>query len=249
MDAYTHLDMSSPDPVSDLEERMRSASIKRALLVETWRGDNHSCLQHLIASPRPQFRIALCFRPDQTHRLLKLLNQSSTLGLRVKTSDLEHLGDFVPELESSGKWLLAHAESGIAALTEKLMPLACRHPHLCVYVPHLAWPKQNGLADAGWGQTVEKLSSLPSIIAGISAIAHFSNEPFPHLDVAGCALHSIGMFGADSIVVGSDYPLLEKSRYADYLALAVKWIRQVYPQWASKWKRVWFSTSSERSLA
>ncbi len=227
---------------------MASAKIERALVVETWKGDNYSCLRRLIVSPRPQFRVALCFRPDQTRRLLNLLNHS-VLALRVKTSDLEHLGDFVPVLESSGKWLLTHAENGIAALTDRLMALACRHPHLRVYVPHLAWPKQDGLADTGWEDAVEKLSHLPSVVVGISAIAHFSSQPFPHPDVAPFSWRLIEAFGVDSVVVGSDYPLFEKGSYADYLGLAVEWIRQVSPHWLPKLEEVWFSVPwMERSL-
>src|SRR3984885_8310717 len=62
MDAYTHLDMSAQSPMAALEQWMDKAAIDRALVVETWGQDNRSCLDRIICSPSPQFRVAFCVR-------------------------------------------------------------------------------------------------------------------------------------------------------------------------------------------
>jgi len=54
--AYTHLDISEPDPIADFQLRMASAGVDRALAVETWSGDNFQCLERIVTSSVPEFR-------------------------------------------------------------------------------------------------------------------------------------------------------------------------------------------------
>jgi hypothetical protein len=225
MDAYTHLDMNSPDPIEDLRLQMSSAKIDRALIVETWRKDNYVCLKHMIASPSPQFRIALCFRPEENLDL-NILQREMVAALRVRTADIRHLGSLVDRLESSGKWLLAHAEAGIKALKDELLPLATLHPNLGIYLPHFGWPRRDKNDDKDWEDSVSELSRFPAVVVGISAIGHFSREPYPHKDIEPFAARLLDDFGADSVVTGSDYPLLERNSYAQYIRLAQLWINR-----------------------
>lgn len=229
MDAYTHLDMNSPDPIEDLRLQMSSAKIDRALIVETWGKDNYVCLKHLIASPSPQFRVALCFRPEEGSGL-NILQQEMVAALRVRTSDIRHLGRLVDRLESSGKWLLTHAESGIKTLKDELLPLAKFHPELRIYLPHLGWPRKDKQDDEDWMDSIFELSRLPNIIVGISAIGHFSQESYPHKDIESFFFRLLDAFGAASVITGSDYPLVEKNSYAQYIRLAELWIDRANAQ-------------------
>lgn len=224
MDAYCHLDMSVARPIDDLEQRMDAAGIDRALVVETWSGDNRACMQQLIASPSNRFHLAFCFRPDEAHARSELLSPETVRALRVKTSDLNRLGQVAAELESTGKWLLPHAEAGIGALTEKLLQLAELYPRLRIYVPHMGWPRREHQDDDDWRESISRLSQLPNLVVGVSAIAHFSHNTFPHDDVAPFASHLRASFGSEMLVAASDYPLFEKDRYAQYIRLAADWI-------------------------
>jgi hypothetical protein len=226
MDCYTHLDMRAPDPIEDLRLRMSSASIDRALMVETWGKDNYACLQRMFASPSPQFRIALCFRSGEGGLGTDVLQHEMVVALRVRTADIRHLGSVTDSLESSGKWLLTHAESGIKALKEELVPLLELHPALRVYLPHLGWPRRDKSDDTDWPECVNELSRFPAIVAGVSAIGHFSREAYPHHDMEPFAAKLLDAFGADSLVPGSDYPLLETSNYAEAMSLAQRFIQQ-----------------------
>lgn len=234
IDGYAHLKMTAPDPLADLQARMAAAEIAQALIVETWSGDNRDCLQRLIASPQRQFRLALCFRPERRKQLLTQLTLDSVLALRVKTDELKLLGELGPVLEATGKWLLPHAELGIGALTRALHIVLDRHPQLNLYVPHLAWPARNGQPDADWPAAIALLRQLPSVVVGISAIAHFSRETFPHSDVERWAETLITKFKATDIVAASDYPLFAPPRYTDYMRLAENWIRRIHPQWSPR---------------
>jgi hypothetical protein len=232
MDAYTQLDMSTTYPIEDLRLRMASARIDRALIVETWGKDNFVSLERLLASPSPQFRVALCFRPEEECQGLDILQQEMVGALRVKTADIRHLGRLADSLESSGKWLLPHAESGIKALKDELLPLAKLHPRLGIYLPHFGWPRRDKQDDTDWQDSVSDLSRLPTIVVGISAICYFSRETYPHKDIELFATRLLDAFGPDSVVVGSDYPLLEKNMYAQYIKLAQQWVRRAAAPWS-----------------
>lgn len=227
IDAYCHLDMNVVQPIADLEQRMDAAGVDRALIVETWNGDNRTCLQQLIASPSARFCVAFCFRPDEEQSGSEFLSLEIVRALRVRTSDLNRLGSIGAKLESTGKWLLPHAESGIRALTEELLRLADLHPQLPIYLPHMGWPRRDRQDDDDWLESISRLSRLSKLIVGISAIAHLSRETFPHNDVAPFASHLLATFSKESLVSASDYPLFEKDRYALYMQLASDWIADV----------------------
>jgi predicted TIM-barrel fold metal-dependent hydrolase len=246
MDAYTHLDMSASDPIADFQSRMASAGIDRALAVETWSGDNLTCLERLLDSSASQFRVALCFRTEKHLPSQRLLDHHAVIGLRVKTADLRHLGDTATLFESSDKWLVSHAENGIGPLTKALVGLAADHPRLRIYVPHLAWPRRDAVNDQDWQPAIAELSRVPGLVIGVSAIAHFSVQPYPHADVGLFASKVTAVFSADSIVAGSDYPLFEKDLYALYMALARDWIGERPAARPSKLEAACFSDSIRR---
>ena len=224
MDSYTHLDMKVQYPIRDLESRMDAADVPRAIVVETWGKDNRACLNCLIASQSTRFRVALCFRPDEGELKPEMLRSKVVCALRVRTADIQALGAYAEALDIDGKWLLPHSEAGIAALAKELTQFALERPHAKIFVPHLCWPQHDGRDDDDWYESVSRLSLLPNVVVGISAIAHFSREPFPHKDVEPFAAHLRKTFGAEALVAGSDYPLFERDRYADYMRLAEDWI-------------------------
>jgi hypothetical protein len=230
MDAYTHLDMSAPDPIGDLQLRMDAAQVDRALIVETWGKDNRPSVEALTTSPSARFRVGWCFRPEEGALSPQLLASRAFRALRVRTADIDKLGPLAQILEATGRWLLPHAESGIGALTQQLVPLAARHPGLQIFLPHLGWPRRDGVNDEDWRASVSTLSRVPHMIVGISAIAHFSWQPFPHADVEPFARHLREVFAPESIVPASDYPLFEKHRYADYMKLAEGWTNHSSPR-------------------
>ena len=79
------------------------------------------------------------------------------------------------------------------------------------------------------------------MVVGISALDHFSQEPFPHKDVEPFAARLIEIFGPESVVVASDYPLIEKNLYAEYMQLAQAWIRRADAQWSPRFEQAFAS--------
>jgi predicted TIM-barrel fold metal-dependent hydrolase len=244
MDAYTHLDVTCADPIADMKARMAHAGIESALAVETWKGDNLPWLHQMMAEPSPQFRVVLCFRPDQRQPSRDVLQNGVVVGLRVKTADLHQLPGMATGLETSGKWLVSHAENGIGPLKKELLALAQRAPGIQIYLPHLGWPRQDKIDDQEWEAAVSELHEIPGIVVGISAIAHFSREPFPHPDVEPFAARLIEKFGPASVVAASDYPLFEKNLYTQYMQLAQAWVRRADARWSPHFERAFNRVAS-----
>lgn len=224
IDAYTHLDMSVDDPLAALVRRMDEAAVRGAFVVETWSKDNRKCLDELTASHSSRFRVAYCFRPEDGPFSPTIFASETVGGLRVRTANLRTVRPFAAELARSGKWLIPHAEAGIGPLTDELLRLAEACPELKIYVPHMGWPRRDKRDDEDWDKSMSALSSLPHLVAGVSAIAHFSQEAFPHQDIRRAAMHLREMFASERLCAGSDYPLFDITRYADYMKLASEWI-------------------------
>jgi predicted TIM-barrel fold metal-dependent hydrolase len=249
MDAYTHLDLTCADPIADMKARMEYAGINRALVVETWKGDNFPWLQKMMAELPTQFRIVPCFRPGQKQPSAAILHNAAVMGLRVKTADLRLLQNLEPSFAASGKWLVPHAENGIGPLKEELLAHAQRAPGLQIYLPHLGWPRQNRIDDGEWEAAVSELHAIPGMVVGISALDHFSREPFPHKDVEPFAACLIEIFGPASVVAASDYPLVEKDRYTECMQLAATWIRRADAHWSPRFEQAWINgVEGEKSL-
>jgi len=223
IDAYAHLDMSVAHPIDDLAQRMRSAGVVRALIVETWSGDNRECLHQLMAQASAASLTAPCFRPEQAESGAETVSSDVVRAIRVKTADLERLDGVSGILQSREKWLLCHAESGIAALTQELLQLASVYPELRIYVPHMGWPRRDKQDDADWAESMRALARLPHLIMGVSAIEHFSRLPFPHEDIDPFVADLLEAFGPDRLVCASDYPLFEKERYTQYIHRIAGW--------------------------
>jgi len=224
IDGYTHLDMSLDDPVAALEQRMDEAGVDRAFIIETWSKDNHGCLDRLVASGSPRFRVAFCFRPEDGLFSPAIFEPETVGGIRIQTADIRAFRPIAEALARSGKWLIPHAEAGIGALAVELLRLAEACPELRIYLPHMGWPRRDKKEDPDWDKSLSALSALPHLVIGVSAIAHFSQEAYPHQDIRPAAMRLHELFAPGSICTGSDYPLFDTTRYADYMELAYEWI-------------------------
>jgi predicted TIM-barrel fold metal-dependent hydrolase len=232
IDAYCHLDMEQESPIADIERRMATAAVSSALLVETWDGRNRRLLEDFLGgASTDKFSVALCYRRELSPRL----NESGLAGVRMSTQDIRRDSDFCREVYQSGKMLVTHAEAGVGPLCRELTLLYDGLPEIRAYVPHLGWPVRDGKADGNWAAAVKDFAAIPSLTIGVSAIAHFSSEPFPHHDVRDFALEMISQFPVSRIAIGSDYPLFEKERYASYISLARDWVTSIHSNWSYRW--------------
>jgi hypothetical protein len=203
--------------------------LTKVLLVETWNGANRTLLESVLQEEgRTPFSVALCHRGGH---LNSPLLTSNLAGVRIPAAHIHADTEACCGIHEAGKLLIARADNGIGALALNLERLLSALPGIRVYVPHLGWPMRDGKEDPEWRSAFRNLASSSSITFGISAISAFSALPFPHEDVAKLARWAIPQLSPGRIVIGSDYPLVEKSRYEHYLSLARDWIVAIYPDW------------------
>ncbi len=231
IDGYMHLDLQAAAPLSDLRRRLEQSGQDGALLVETWDGRNRNLMVHAQAVALPGIRYAYCFRGQDGPLLDELLAGPNVMALRADTAALARDDFPAARLAADGTWLLGHAEEGIAALARRLQHWTRQCPALRVYVPHLGWPRRNGADEADWADAMQGLAAIPTVIAGVSALAHFSREAFPHEDMQPCVEHLCRLFGARRIVLGSDYPNSGAVLYAPLHALGARWVAGALPDW------------------
>jgi predicted TIM-barrel fold metal-dependent hydrolase len=217
--------MDAESPIADIEQRMSQAHVSNAFLIETWDGRNRLALRQT-----DKFSVALCYRRECRRELLQLMEKGKLTGVRMSTEDIRRDTDFCREIGTFGKTLVAHAETGIGSLCRELT----RFREMKVYVPHLGWPIREGKTDGDWGPALQEFAGMPSLDIGISAIAHFSSQTFPHDDVRDFAFGVISQLPASRVLIGSDYPLFEKTRYAGYIYLARDWVRSIHPKWKTE---------------
>lgn len=226
IDYYTHLDTESGDPVADLRARMKAGGVEHALVVEMWNGAKREAMRGLRERGEKWCSLAFCLRepfPGDFER---------GAILRVLTSHLEQPGPWLKTLADRGGLLLPHADGGIGPLFAALKPLIETHPKLRVYIPHLGWPARDKRPDPAWPLAIDWLSKRANVILGVSSLAHFSAQEWPHEDIRLMVESSLRAFGPERLVTGTDYPYLDKPRYGAYLALSRDWIRRQWPSWS-----------------
>jgi predicted TIM-barrel fold metal-dependent hydrolase len=231
IDAYMHLDMRAAAPLADLRQRLDEAGLDGALVVETWDGRNVELLARAEADRLDGIGVAYCYRGQSRAELQSLLARQRVWCLRADTSSLAR-DDYPAELVArERKWLLPHAEAGIAPLLPSLVRWSQASPDLKIYVPHLGWPRRDGADETTWLEAMTCLANIKTTVIGVSALAHFSNLPFPHEDVRPFVDRLCALFGAGRVVIGSDYPNSGAAMYQAHHALATRWVSAALPLW------------------
>jgi predicted TIM-barrel fold metal-dependent hydrolase len=228
MDAFNHLDMKGPDPLAECRELMRAAGVDRSVVVETGAGDNRAVLDGIVERREPGLPVIYMYRGKPVRPVVE---REGVIGLRAGGKLLEGEPGWLGDLAAAGRWLLPHADPGIGTLTRQLGRIRAKYPRLNIYVPHIGWPVRGSAMDPDWPAAMEMLGRM-GVTLGVSALTAFSKAPFPHDELRRMTLPALRHFRPDRLVAATDYPYVEKARYADYLALVCQWIRDVHPSWS-----------------
>lgn len=226
IDAYMHLDLAQGAPLEAWEACWAEAGMTHALLVESWGGDDRCLMERLPF--RPGLGRALCLRRQDTRELEAMLDRPDFLALRVREEDLARPDLPLRRMADQGVALLVSAAAGTRSLAAGLEALRRKARGLTFYVPHLGWPSMQTKEDAEWRAAMTRVAELGPVVVGLSAISHFSRQPYPHDDVRGRAQWLCSLFGPGRITVATDYPHMPQEHYTDYLALVCGWAREVF---------------------
>ena len=230
VDAYAHCGSNRYLPIDQLEMAMDTNDIDACLLVQHMGEFDNGYLASIVRkSPKRYGAICLV---DTTHndapQQLELLLTGNAkeadgvrfLGARMTADMMAESPQSLDVLNRHKATLVVHLPQGIGVHLALLERLACDFSDLIIYVPHMGWPRINGQPSPAWQEAIRTLSQYPAFAFGLSAMYHFSSEPFPHKDVWPHMQDLVAAVGADRVVWASDFPLLlDKESLADNLKL------------------------------
>ena len=102
--------------------------------------------------------------------------------------------------------------------------LARRHPELTIVLDHLGKPPLGDEAAMGrWREQIAAIAAHPNTVAKLSGLATSGNGDF-----AEAAEHALALFGAERLMIGSDWPIAPRaldlgSGFAPLLAQVRTW--------------------------
>jgi L-fuconolactonase len=99
---------------------------------------------------------------------------------------------------------------------------ARRHPELRIVIDHGAKPEiaRNNYHD--WARDIERLAELPQVFCKLSGLPTEMAAEQAHADLKPYIAHLVNCFGAQRLMWGSDWPVVElRMHYRDWLELAL----------------------------
>ena len=85
----------------------------------------------------------------------------------------------------------------------QVVRVARRHPELTIVLDHLGKPPLGDeAAMARWREQIEAIAACPNVVAKVSGLATSGNGDF-----AAAVEHALALFGAQRLMVGSDWPI------------------------------------------
>jgi L-fuconolactonase len=153
--------------------------------------------------------------PAAPQTMDRLLHSPLFKGVRPMLQDIEDT-DWIARPQVAAN-LAAMADRGLRldALVlprhlDVLAAVAADLPELAIVIDHCAKPEIAGGADAGdaWRAGMARLASLPNLMCKISGLANEAGPGWNADRLAPVAAHVLQQFGADRVMWGSDWPVL-----------------------------------------
>ena len=95
-----------------------------------------------------------------------------------------------------------------------LLAFATRYPLLPIVIDHAAKPPIAGAAQTGWHADMAQLAALPNVYCKLSGLVTEAAPDWELADLQPWVAHVLACFGAQRILWGSDWPVLNLA--ADY---------------------------------
>jgi L-fuconolactonase len=157
--------------------------------------------------------------PDAPRRIAALAAHERLRGLRPMLQDLDDerwIDD--PALGPAVDAMLRHGLAFDALVLPRHLPsllaFARRHPDLPVVIDHIAKPDIASGASAGWRDDIARLAALPRVHCKLSGLVTEAGRDWTVERLRPYAAHVLEAFGAQRVLWGSDWPVLDLA--ADY---------------------------------
>jgi L-fuconolactonase len=229
---YTHDDLIADMDAADVDE----AVVVSTPLYGHEEGANEYTFRAIEAHPDRLWGVAILeWFPESpsalAERLARLVRRDRILGVRAHAVDPS---PGVPDDErDTAEWLLddrlepalsraAEMDATVFVFAEPeqlptVVDLADRYPGLGIVLDHMAAPAPVD-PDGPWA-AMERLAERESVSVKVSSIPRASREEWPYEDCHEHLRRLLDWFGAERLMVGSDYPWLDDwARYEQCLS-------------------------------
>jgi len=230
---------SGPYTHRTLIDRMDAAGVDESVLLPTaiyGRGEraNEYTVRALEAHPDRLWGVGVLdyLGPGLRERARRLLSVEGMLGVRFHAC-FEY-GETPGPMDRDAEWIADDAldplyeelgARGVAAFVLAkpeqfglIGQLADANPDVQFVLEHMGWPDEGTSADDAPWTDIRSLSARENVLVKVSSVPRAAGDAFPYEAVAGYVTSLLEWFGADRLLLGSDYPWLdEMATYEDCL--------------------------------
>lgn len=234
---YTH---------SDLLEDMDAAGVDESVIVTTptygrGRRANEYTMRSIEAHPDRLYGVGLMdfFDDENTVResVRRVVGHDRMLGVRMHApfeyaeipTELDRTADWIADDALEPVWdELARQDAALFIFPKAdqlplVADLAADHPDVPVVIDHMAWPDETtDPEEAPWTE-FQAVADAPNTYVKISSLPRSAEDPWPYPDLHGYVRNLLEWFGADRLMLGSDYPWMDS--WASYEE-CLSWIEE-----------------------
>lgn len=220
---YTH---------SDLLEDMDAAGVDESVIVTTptygrGRRANEYTMRSIEAHPDRLYGVGLMdfFDDENTVResVRRVVGHDRMLGVRMHApfeyaeipTELDRTADWIADDALEPVWdELARQDAALFIFPKAdqlplVADLAADHPDVPVVIDHMAWPDETtDPEEAPWTE-FQAVADAPNTYVKISSLPRSAEDPWPYPDLHGYVRNLLEWFGADRLMLGSDYPWMD----------------------------------------
>ena len=203
------------DPLAIYFERLDAVGIDRAVLVQPEPyGDDHRLVLDCLEREPTRLKATSLFYPKDPDAVPKLRQLVAAQPRIIATRFHAHRGkeSYLGSFRDEGVRALWRAAGELGLVIElhigpsyALQVAGCikAYPDYAVLVDHLAEPQFGTPAEY---DDVLRLARFPNVTMKLSGLAHFSQEPEPHLDTRPLVQRVASAFGPDRLAWSSGSP-------------------------------------------
>jgi len=235
---YTHTDL-----VDDMDE----LGVDESVIVSTpiyGRGPraNEYTMRSIEAHPDRFYGVGLVDYATESRNLResvrRVVGHDRMLGVRMHApfeyatvpTDLDRNADWIADDDLEVVWdELAQQDAALfifpkAEQLSLVADLAAAHPEVPVVVDHMAWPDDRTDPDEPPWTEFQAVAEHSNTYVKVSSLPRSATDPWPYPDIHGYVRHLLEWFGPERLMLGSDYPWMDK--WASY-DRCLSWVQEV----------------------
>lgn len=228
---YTHRDL-----VADMDRVGVDEAVVVSLPVYGRERGNEYTMRAIEAHPDRLYGVAIADffgeAPAVRERIRRVAGHPRVLGVRLHAAleygdvpgDVDREGDWIRDERLEPVWETLAATDATAFVLPKAQQLGmveevvAEHPDLDVVVDHMAWIDETTDPDEPPWTAFRSLAEHDRVSVKVSSVPRSSTEGWPYPDVQAYLRKLLEWFGADRLMLGSDYPWMDDwAAYADCL--------------------------------